>query len=102
MPKIIVSPSLLAADPLNLGAAALAAEQAGADWHHIDVMDGNFVPNLSFGLPTVRALKKISKIPLDVHIMVANPDQVALAYVQAGADHVSFHIEAAKNPKNNF
>ncbi len=69
-------------------------EAAGADWHHIDVMDGHFVPNLTFGLPLVRALKGFVKRPLDVHIMVSNPDDVALDYVDAGADILVFHGEA--------
>lgn len=95
MSKVIVAPSLLSADPLRFGEDAAAIEQAGADWHHIDVMDGHFVPNLTFGLPFIAALKKKSTIPLDVHIMVANPDQVALDYVKAGADILVFHVEAA-------
>lgn len=92
--RLKIAPSILAADPLNLGLEIQKAEQAGADWHHIDVMDGHFVPNLTFGPPLVRALKKVAKIPLDVHIMVANPDQVALDYVDAGADILCFHTEA--------
>lgn len=72
--------------------------RAGADWHHVDVMDGHFVPNLTYGPPLVAALKAASSIPLDVHIMVDNPDAVALDYVQAGATYLSFHIEAARHP----
>lgn len=90
----LVSPSILAANPLQLGEEILATEAARADWHHVDVMDGHFVPNLTFGLPLVRALKKKSQLPLDVHIMVTNPDEVALDYVDAGADILSFHWEA--------
>ncbi len=93
--KILVAPSLLAADPLKFGEELRLAEEAGADMHHVDVMDGHFVPNLSYGIPLVRALKKHCKIPLDVHIMVSNPDQVALDYVDAGADILVFHVEAA-------
>ena len=98
MNGIIVAPSLLAANCLHFGVDVASIEQAGADWHHVDVMDGHFVPNLTFGLPFVEALKRVAKIPLDVHIMVANPDQVALDYVRAGADSLVFHIEAALNP----
>ena len=98
MNGIIVAPSLLAANCLQFGVDVASIEKAGADWHHIDVMDGHFVPNLTFGLPFVEALKKVAKIPLDVHIMVANPDQVALDYVRAGADILVFHIEAALHP----
>ena len=92
--KIMIAPSLLAADPMNFGQEALAAEEAGADIHHMDVMDGHFVPNLTFGIPFIKALKKISKIPLDVHIMISNPDAMALEYVKAGADYLVFHVEA--------
>lgn len=95
--KIIVAPSILAADPLRFGEEVAAVEAAGADWHHVDVMDGHFVPNLSFGLPIVTGLKRRSRLPLDVHIMVDNPDIVALDYVKAGADILVFHIEAAKH-----
>lgn len=92
---MIVSPSLLAADPLNFESEMISVEESGADWHHVDVMDGHFVPNLTFGLPLIKALKKKSKLPLDVHIMVSNPDLVALDYVKAGADILTFHVEAA-------
>ena len=95
--KTIVAPSLLSADPLQYGAELKAIEDAGADWHHVDVMDGHFVPNLTYGPPLIRAIKKVSRIPLDVHIMVTNPDEVALDYVAAGADWLVFHIEAARH-----
>lgn len=91
---IWVAPSILAADILNLGAELADAERAGADVHHVDVMDGHFVPNLSYGLPIVKAVKNAAKIPVDVHIMISNPDEMALKYVEAGADYLSFHIEA--------
>ncbi len=94
-PKVLVAPSLLAANPLRFEEELLAAEAVGVDFHHVDVMDGHFVPNLSYGLPLIRAIKTISKIPLDVHIMVSNPDQVALDYVAAGADILVFPIESA-------
>ncbi|RYZ60301.1 MAG: ribulose-phosphate 3-epimerase [Proteobacteria bacterium] len=91
--KILVAPSLLAADPLHFGRDLKEAEDVGADWHHFDVMDGHFVPNLTYGVPLVKALKAKSTIPLDVHIMVNNPDQVAFDYVDAGADYLVFPIE---------
>lgn len=95
--NILVAPSILSADPLRYGEEIKSVEQAGADWHHIDVMDGHFVPNLTFGLPLIRSLKRAAKLPLDVHIMVSNPDEVALGYVEAGADILVFHAEAAKH-----
>ena len=96
-PNVLVAPSILSADPLRFGEEIKSAEKAGASWHHIDVMDGHFVPNLTFGIPLIKALKKISTIPLDVHIMVSNPDDVALSYVDAGADILVFHAEVAKH-----
>lgn len=96
--KCLIAPSLLAADPLRFADELGSVEQAGADWHHVDVMDGHFVPNLSYGIPLVRALKGLSRLPLDVHIMVSNPDQVAMDYVKAGADYLVFPIESAVHP----
>lgn len=98
MRNTIVSPSILSADPLRLGEELADVERFGADWHHIDVMDGHFVPNLTFGPPLITAIKKCAKLPLDVHIMISNPDLAALDYVRAGADWLSFHIEAANHP----
>lgn len=95
--KVLISPSMLSADPLNLGRELADVEAGGADFHHVDVMDGHFVNNLTYGPPMVKAVKKVSKIPLDVHIMVTNPDEVALQYVDAGADILSFHVEAARH-----
>jgi ribulose-phosphate 3-epimerase len=96
--KVLVSPSLLSADPLRFGEEIQTIEKAGADWHHVDVMDGHFVPNLTYGIPFVAALKRKAKIPLDVHVMIANPDQTALDYVKAGADILVFHVEASRHP----
>lgn len=95
--RVLVAPSVLSANPLFFGRDVEAVERAGADWHHVDVMDGHFVPNLTFGPPLIKELKKVSKIPLDVHIMVSNPDDVAMSYIEAGADLLVFHIEAAKD-----
>ena len=93
----IISPSILSADLLNLQRDITEVEKGGADWHHIDVMDGHFVPNLSFGLPLVKALKKTTTLPLDVHLMISNPEQMVPQYIEAGADLLTFHVEAANH-----
>jgi ribulose-phosphate 3-epimerase len=98
MPRVRIAPSLLAGNLACLAEELAAVEAAGADLHHIDVMDVHFVPNLTFGPPVVGALQSVASVPLDVHLMVSNPEQVALDYVAAGADRVSFHIEAATHP----
>ena len=71
--KIIVSPSILSANFANLGEDIAKVEKAGADWIHVDVMDGLFVPNISIGLPVVKSIRKVTKLPLDVHLMIENP-----------------------------
>lgn len=97
MKPILIAPSLLAANSLQFLDEIKSVEAAGADWHHVDVMDGHFVPNLSYGLPLVKAFKSVASIPLDVHIMVANPDQVAMDYIEAGADILVFPFESARH-----
>ncbi|MCA9247946.1 MAG: ribulose-phosphate 3-epimerase [Planctomycetales bacterium] len=93
-----ILPSLLLCDFANLGEEIARVEQAGAAALHLDVMDGHFVPNLSYGLPLVDACKKASRLPLDVHLMIANPEKYIEAYVEAGADMVTIHLEAAADP----
>jgi ribulose-phosphate 3-epimerase len=89
-----IAPSILSADFARLGDAIKQAEVGGADWIHVDVMDGHFVPNLTIGPPVVKALKKETKLPLDVHLMIERPEQLVDAFVQAGADYVTVHVEA--------
>jgi ribulose-phosphate 3-epimerase len=91
-----ISPSVLSADFANL--AAEAQRVANADWLHVDVMDNHFVPNLTIGVPVVAALDKATDTPLDLHLMIEDPDRWAPAYVEAGADSVTFHVEAATAP----
>jgi len=90
---IRLAPSILAADFAALGAAIAAAEQGGADLIHVDVMDGHFVPNLTVGPPVVRSLKRVARVPLDVHLMITDPDRYAEAFVAAGASMLSVHVE---------
>ncbi len=91
---IRLAPSILAADFAALGAAVEAAEQGGADLIHVDVMDGHFVPNLTVGPAVIRSLKRVVRVPLDVHLMIADPDRFAEAFVAAGASMLSVHVEA--------
>ena len=90
---IQIAPSILAADFAALGAAIAAAEAGGADLIHVDVMDGHFVPNITIGVPVVRSLKKVARVPLDVHLMIQDPDRFAEDFVTAGADRLSVHVE---------
>jgi ribulose-phosphate 3-epimerase len=92
--RIIIAPSLLAADFARLGEEAAAVERAGADWLHLDVMDGHFVPNITFGPLVVKALRPHTRLPMDVHLMIAPADPYIAAFAEAGADHISVHPEA--------
>src|SRR5574340_1794721 len=94
----MIAPSILSADFTRLGEAVGLVERAGADLIHDDVMHGHFVPNLTIGPPVVKALKRIAQRPLDVHLMVSDPDRTAAWYVDAGADIVTIHIEASVHP----
>jgi ribulose-phosphate 3-epimerase len=89
-----IAPSILSADFANLGRDVAAVERGGADLIHVDVMDGHFVPNLTIGVPVVRALKRVATKPLDVHLMIEAPDRYIDAFVAAGADMVSVLVEA--------
>ena len=88
-----IAPSILSADFTVLGAQIAAAERGGADLIHVDVMDGHFVPNLTVGVPVVRSIRKVATVPLDVHLMIDEPDRYLEAFVQAGAGMISVHVE---------
>ncbi len=90
----LISPSILSADFARLAEAVQMVEAAGADWIHVDVMDGHFVPNLTVGPPMVEALRKVTSLPLDVHLMMTNPDAFIPEFVDAGADLLTVHVEA--------
>lgn len=89
----LLAPSLLSADFVRLAEEIARVEAAGADWLHLDIMDGHFVPNLTFGPPVVAAIRKISKLPLDVHLMVTNPAALVEQFAEAGADYLTVHVE---------
>lgn len=92
--RVWVLPSLLSADFLNLSKDIRTMEQAGADAFHLDVMDGQFVPNISYGIPVIRAVRSATDLPLDVHLMTEDPEQFIDEYANIGVDMISFHIEA--------
>lgn len=91
---MLIAPSILSADFARLADEVAAVERAGADLLHVDVMDGHFVPNLTVGPPIVEALKKVTKLPLDVHLMITNADAFIQEFAEAGADYLTVHVEA--------
>ncbi len=97
-----LAPSILSADFAHLGDAVQAVERAGVDWVHVDVMDGHFVPNLTFGPKMVADLHKATALPLDVHLMIERPDDWVDRYVEAGATYVVVHIEAVKDVRGTL
>ncbi|MCK9230806.1 MAG: ribulose-phosphate 3-epimerase [Syntrophales bacterium] len=90
-----IAPSILSADFARLGEEIAALESAGADFIHVDVMDGRFVPNLTIGPPIIRSLRKVTELPLDVHLMIEDPDRSLEDYISAGCDFITVHVEAA-------
>ncbi|MBT4105330.1 MAG: ribulose-phosphate 3-epimerase, partial [Nitrospina sp.] len=91
---VIIAPSILSADFSRLGDEVKAVEQAGADWIHVDVMDGHFVPNITIGPAVVESIRKVTELPLDVHLMIENADNYIGEFVDAGSDIITVHAEA--------
>ncbi|MFT3925036.1 MAG: ribulose-phosphate 3-epimerase [Myxococcales bacterium] len=91
---MLIAPSILSADFARLGEEVSALERAGADWAHVDVMDGRFVPNMTIGPLVVQAIRKVTKLPLDVHLMIVEPERYVADFAEAGADIITVHAEA--------
>jgi ribulose-phosphate 3-epimerase len=92
--SVLIAPSILSADFAALGGAIAAVERGGADLIHVDVMDGHFVPNISIGVPVVRSLRRVVHVPLDVHLMISDPDRYLETFAEAGAAMITVHVEA--------
>lgn len=97
MRKIKIAPSILSADFSRLGEEIIALEKAGADWIHIDIMDGAFVPNISFGVPVIKCIRGKTNLIFDVHLMIANPEKYIEDFVKAGADIIVVHVETTNH-----
>lgn len=99
MLKNIIAPSILSADFSILGQEIKDVEKAGADWIHVDVMDGHFVPNITIGPMVVKSIRPVTKLPIDVHLMIKSPEKYIESFAKAGADFITFHSEIEKDPK---
>ena len=99
MLKNIIAPSILSADFSKLGQEIRDVEKAGADWIHVDVMDGHFVPNITIGPAVVRSIRPVTRLPLDVHLMIKNPGKYIESFAKAGSDIITFHSEIEEDPK---
>src|ERR671914_2822822 len=97
-----IAPSILSADFSRLKDEIQTVEAAGADWLHIDVMDGHFVPNITVGPVVVECVRKVTKMPLDVHLMITDPDKYGPEFITAGADWISIHPDTSKNPNESL
>ena len=102
MSKIQIAPSILSADYVNFERDIKKLERSGADIIHIDVMDGCFVPNITFGMGLVKHIRKITKLPLDCHLMIVNPDKYIERFAEAGADYITVHYEASRNLRKDL
>lgn len=100
--RVLIAPSILAADFTKLGDEIRLIEDAGADMIHVDVMDGHFVPNLTMGPFVVEAVRRVTDLPIDAHLMITDPAKYAQAFIDAGAEYVVFHSEACENPESVF
>ena len=99
MNKILIAPSILSADFSKLGEEIKAIERSGADWIHVDVMDGHFVPNITMGPMAVKSIRPVTKLPIDVHLMIKEPERYIEPFAKAGANIITFHIESEGEPK---
>jgi ribulose-phosphate 3-epimerase len=97
--RFLIAPSILSADFANLEREVTSVTEAGADFIHVDVMDGHFVPNITIGAPVVKCLRRVTRLPLDVHLMINEPERYIDDFIAAGANYLTIHVESTLNPK---